>query len=98
MPARRRKIERSPLVQVTPQVLEAFRECRRLERSCTCDGKRDGLFRECKACTAWWEKQTLIHRALRMPSFAWPCISGAPSNGPFSRSAMALRDELEKAL
>ena len=29
------------------------------------------------ACLAWWDQQTLIHRALKMPPTFWPCLPGA---------------------
>jgi hypothetical protein len=92
MPTRRRKLQRLPTAQLTPEVAWSFEQCRKLQRQCTCKNPQD----ECKACKAWWQQQTIIHHALRLPPFAWPCLPDP--NGPVSKGARQLFEELEHAL
>ena len=66
--------------------------CKKLASQCSCDSQQD----ECKACKAWWKQQTIVHHALRLPPYFWPCLPDP--NGPVSRGAMALYEELDKAL
>jgi hypothetical protein len=91
MSLKRRKLQRLPHTHITPEVAFAFAQIKKLQHQCTCIG--DG---ECKACTAWWNQQTLIHRALNLPPTFWPCLPDP--NGPVSESAKALYEELENVL
>jgi hypothetical protein len=59
---------------------------------------------ECQACEKWWEQQTIIHRALNLPPYFWPCLKEPAhrmaryrhaNNSP---AAIALYEELEAAL
>jgi hypothetical protein len=88
MTAKRKRLVRLPHVQITPEVAFAFEQIKKLETRCTCGSNRD----ECRACEAWWAHQTVIHRALKLPPYFWPCLPTA------SPAALALYAELEKAL
>jgi hypothetical protein len=92
MTAKRRKLQRLPHVQITPEVAFAFAQIQKLEKQCTCASPQD----ECRACKEWWHQQTVIHHALKLPPMLWPCLPD-PS-GPVSPSARALYEELDHAL
>jgi hypothetical protein len=94
MPVKRRKLQRLPHSQLTPQIVFAFEQCKKLATQCTC---ASNLADECKACTEWWEQQTIIHHALKLlPSF-WPCLPD-PSLDYVSPGARALYEELDAAI
>jgi hypothetical protein len=94
MTATRKRILRMPRVQMTPEVVAAFEQIKKLERQCTCGGELD----ECPACQAWWTQQTVIHRALKLPPVFWPCLPELGPTSVASPASLALYDELEKAL
>ena len=93
MTAKRKRLVRLPHVQITPEVAFAFEQIRKLETQCACESSSV----ECRACEAWWAQQTVIHRALKLPPFFWPCLP-EPRCGAASPAALVLYAELEKAL
>ncbi len=100
MTAKRRPIRRLPRIEITPEVLQAFRQLRTLQTQCSCPlpdqhGRR--YYDKCLACKAWWEQHTIIHRALQLPLYAWPCLK-APTDVHVSPSAVALAEVLQEAL
>jgi hypothetical protein len=88
----RRKLQRLPHVQITPEIAWAFQQLKKLETQCSCSNNRD----ECKACSAWWTQQTVIHHALKLPPHFWPCLPDP--FGPVSPGARALYEQLDAAL
>jgi hypothetical protein len=106
MTAKRRKLQRQAHPQITPEVLWAFQQIRKLETQCTCRAvKRIPVLQECSpsykeecpACKAWWHQQTIIHRALKLPPVRWPCLPDPASDGA-SEDAIALYEQLEAAV
>jgi hypothetical protein len=85
-------LHREPSIKITPEVLWAFQQIKKLETQCTCDGKGDG----CAACAAWWGQHVVIHRALHLPPYFWPCLP-PPGDKVVSAGARALYEELNAA-
>jgi hypothetical protein len=101
MTAKRRKLQRLPHVHITPEVAWAFQQIRKLETQCSCqpvDPKCYWRTTECPACEEWWEQQTTIHRALRLPPHFWPALPEPNPKLESSSGARALYEELEHAL
>ena len=106
MTAKRRRIARLRRLTISAEVLEAFREIKKLEKQCNCQPLTSGVDywkqEECTACQQWWTHQTTIHRALGLPPHFWPCLGeplqryGRPVS--YSPAAIALYEELEAAL
>ena len=94
MTAKRRKLQRLPHLQITPEVAWAFQQIKKLETQCTCVSAQD----ECKACAAWWTQQTVIHRALKLPPVFWPCLPEPNPKLDSNTGARALYAELDAAL
>ena len=92
MTAKRRKLQRLPHVQITPEVAWSFAQIKKLEQQCTCASPQD----ECRACSEWWAQMATIRNVLRLPPHAWPCL---PEPGrDSSPAARALYAELDRAL
>jgi hypothetical protein len=106
MTAKRRRIVRLPRLKISAEVLEAFREIKKLEKQCSCQPLASGVDHwkqgECPACQQWWTLQTIIHRALGLPPNFWPCLREPPRRDGgqvySSPAAIALYEELEAAL
>jgi hypothetical protein len=94
MPARRRKLQRLPRAQLTPEIAFAFEQIKVLEKQCSCADVHD----ECRACSEWFHAMTTIPNALKTPPNFWPVL---PQPGPgraSSRAARALYQQLDAAL
>ena len=92
MTAKRKRLPRLPKTQITPEVLWAFQQIKKLETQCTCADSKD----ECAACKAWWGQHVIIHRALHLPPYFWPCLP-PPGDKVVSAGARSLYAELDAA-
>jgi hypothetical protein len=93
MTAKRRRIQRQPNIKVTPEVLFAFQQCKKLASQCSCTG---GKHDRCAACDAWWKQMAIIRNALRLPPYFWPVLP-PPGDKVVSAGARALYEELDAA-
>jgi hypothetical protein len=101
MTAKRRKLQRLPHVQITPEVAWAFEQCKKLATQCTCQPAADPKFywrtTECGACVSWWDCQTVIHHSLRLPPHCWPALP-EPGGRESSDAQRKLYEQLDAAL
>jgi hypothetical protein len=97
MTTRRTRITREPLRALTPEIVWAFQQLKKLSTQCTCSTNWKGEYwkkPECKACDEWWEQHKIIHHGLRLPPHFWPCL---PIGEATSRKQQTLYTELENA-
>lgn len=92
MSTKRRKLQRLPHVQISPEVAWAFQQIKKLEKQCVCASAND----ECEACRLWWKTMATIRNALHLPPVFWPVLP--PPKGECSPGARALYEELDHAL
>jgi hypothetical protein len=91
MTTTRRKLNRLPHAQITPEILWAFQQIKVLEKQCVCSPQE-----ECSACSAWFGQMALIRNALKLSPVFWPAL---PEPGRESSPAQRkLYDQLDAAL
>ena len=75
MTTRRHPIRPTSKLRIMPEAIAAFRQMESARVRCTCppvDTRRAG---RCKACDEWWTAHAVLHDALGLPPWLFPCIS-----------------------
>ena len=101
MTARRRRLQRLPCAQLTPEIAFAFEQIKKLQTQCSCQPAADPKFYwrtiECGACVSWFHPMATIRNALRTPPNCWPILP-PPGGRESSAAQWKLYEQLDAAL
>jgi hypothetical protein len=76
MVTKRVPLKRDLRRRITPEVVAAFKRMQAADAACDCAEKHERRedWWPCEHRDEWWEAHRIIHRALGMKPWNWPCV------------------------